>query len=432
MKKECVGHVEKRMGTRLRNANKTNKGLGGRGPGKLTIKMNSVVENSHSHETCLPEVVTLEQGSTAATLVKKIHILVALKEMEIIESNTSYKGHKSNRGKTSGMSLATRVHGPPGLRDNKTNNVFMISDPKNSPSNHLRFDSGRIRGKTSGMGLATRVPGPQVLSDLIREYHCDHLGTVMYEDINCAPVYEPNNTCPVKFECGDFSSHNETCVFRGRRYDVNEEVDEFITYENCYVACRCEHPESDTKYICAVLDCPEWLDPAIEEGCYRKYDLDKCCSTGTVCLTKEKVETCDFDGKIFHEGELYFPENTCTKCACQKGYNGTMEEPFCKRNLCSLQILHSDKLEKFCAPLYFHRDNGEALCCPNEWVCPAADEEIVTVNGNADANADLTCKFGSASLKLGEGFQKSVEFYGRERNVTCECVLPPLLTCKES
>ncbi|KAJ8960473.1 hypothetical protein NQ318_013757 [Aromia moschata] len=31
MKKECVGHVEKRMGTRLRNAKKTNKGLGGRG-----------------------------------------------------------------------------------------------------------------------------------------------------------------------------------------------------------------------------------------------------------------------------------------------------------------------------------------------------------------------------------------------------------------
>ncbi|KAJ8938494.1 hypothetical protein NQ318_020810 [Aromia moschata] len=37
MKKECVGHVEK----------KKNKGLGGRGTGKLIIKMNSVVENSH-------------------------------------------------------------------------------------------------------------------------------------------------------------------------------------------------------------------------------------------------------------------------------------------------------------------------------------------------------------------------------------------------
>lgn len=36
-KKECIGHVEKRMGTRLRNVKKNNKGLGGQG--KLTGKM---------------------------------------------------------------------------------------------------------------------------------------------------------------------------------------------------------------------------------------------------------------------------------------------------------------------------------------------------------------------------------------------------------
>lgn len=36
-KKECIGHVQKRMGTRLRNIKKANKGLGGRG--KLTGKL---------------------------------------------------------------------------------------------------------------------------------------------------------------------------------------------------------------------------------------------------------------------------------------------------------------------------------------------------------------------------------------------------------
>ncbi|KAJ8944427.1 hypothetical protein NQ318_002123 [Aromia moschata] len=60
------------------------------------------------------------------------------------------------------MGLATRAPGPPGVTDNKTNNVFMISDPKNPPNNHFRLVLGRIRGKTSGMGLVTRVPGPQV------------------------------------------------------------------------------------------------------------------------------------------------------------------------------------------------------------------------------------------------------------------------------
>ncbi|KAJ8942713.1 hypothetical protein NQ318_017012 [Aromia moschata] len=69
MKTECVGHVEKRMGTRLHNAKKTNKGFGGRGSGKLTIKMHSVVEKFHLHETCPPEVVALEHESTAAILI---------------------------------------------------------------------------------------------------------------------------------------------------------------------------------------------------------------------------------------------------------------------------------------------------------------------------------------------------------------------------
>lgn len=37
LKKECVGHVQKRMGTRLRNLKKNTKGLGGKG--KLTRKL---------------------------------------------------------------------------------------------------------------------------------------------------------------------------------------------------------------------------------------------------------------------------------------------------------------------------------------------------------------------------------------------------------
>jgi len=35
VKKECVGHVEKRMGARLRDAKKNNKGIGGEGAGEL-------------------------------------------------------------------------------------------------------------------------------------------------------------------------------------------------------------------------------------------------------------------------------------------------------------------------------------------------------------------------------------------------------------
>lgn len=38
-KKECVGHVQKRMGTQLWAVKKTNKSIGGKGSGKLTDKL---------------------------------------------------------------------------------------------------------------------------------------------------------------------------------------------------------------------------------------------------------------------------------------------------------------------------------------------------------------------------------------------------------
>ncbi|XP_039304885.1 uncharacterized protein LOC120359029 [Solenopsis invicta] len=38
-KKECINHVQKRMGSRLRNVKKKNKKIGGHGPGKLTDKL---------------------------------------------------------------------------------------------------------------------------------------------------------------------------------------------------------------------------------------------------------------------------------------------------------------------------------------------------------------------------------------------------------
>lgn len=37
--KKCVGHVQKRMGARLRKAKKDNSGIGGKGAGKLTDKV---------------------------------------------------------------------------------------------------------------------------------------------------------------------------------------------------------------------------------------------------------------------------------------------------------------------------------------------------------------------------------------------------------
>ncbi|XP_066599941.1 uncharacterized protein [Prorops nasuta] len=61
VKKECVGHVEKRMGTRLRNAKKFNKGIGGKGTGKLTDKIINDMTKYYGltirrHSNCVEEM----------------------------------------------------------------------------------------------------------------------------------------------------------------------------------------------------------------------------------------------------------------------------------------------------------------------------------------------------------------------------------------
>ncbi|KAJ8944911.1 hypothetical protein NQ318_012720 [Aromia moschata] len=61
------------------------------------------------------------------------------------------------------MGLATRVPGPPGVPDNKTNNVEFVGKPRGWAwrwRTRVPGPPGQIRGKTSEMGLLTEVPGP--------------------------------------------------------------------------------------------------------------------------------------------------------------------------------------------------------------------------------------------------------------------------------
>ena len=62
-KLECVGHVQKRVGTRLRNLKKTTKGLGGRG--RLTDKTIDKLQNYYG--------IAIRSHSTVAEMKKAIH-----------------------------------------------------------------------------------------------------------------------------------------------------------------------------------------------------------------------------------------------------------------------------------------------------------------------------------------------------------------------
>lgn len=62
-KLECVGHVQKRVGTRLRNLKKTQKGLGGKG--KLTNKIIDKLQNYYG--------IAIRSNSTVSEMKKAIH-----------------------------------------------------------------------------------------------------------------------------------------------------------------------------------------------------------------------------------------------------------------------------------------------------------------------------------------------------------------------
>ncbi|KAJ8963530.1 hypothetical protein NQ314_005563, partial [Rhamnusium bicolor] len=182
----------------------------------------------------------------------------------------------------------------------------------------------------------------------------------------------------------------------------------------------------DETYSCAVLDCPEWLGDELEEGCYRKYDVDKCCSTGSICPSKQKVEECEFDGKTHKEGELFFPQDTCMKCACQAGFQGKIEEPFCRRNLLTSDFAHGQTAKSSDTDEIVRKLNSDSESNSVSFD-KRINEQLITIL----LILELTCQFGAASLKLGEGFEQKVDYYGTVRNVTCECILPPLVACKE-
>ncbi|XP_044252707.1 uncharacterized protein LOC123003782 isoform X1 [Tribolium madens] len=255
---------------------------------------------------------------------------------------------------------------------------------------------------------------------------CDNLGILLYEDMGCSPHYEESNPCPTRYACHGLESSEKHCFYKSKIYEIGEIVDNQISNGSCYQSCRCTKEKESANFHCAILDCDEWLDSPIGHGCYRQYSLDDCCASGQSCPPYNNVAKCIIDGKEYKEGERFYPEKTCLRCICQKGFKGKLEEPFCKRKTCDVQLEKSvQDFYQACAPLYGPK--GEVLCCPFGWICPDGSENIQGRN-----KTDNTCKFGKKYLKIGDSVEKlNVKngFGEIIKKIVCECVVPPLLTC---
>lgn len=266
-----------------------------------------------------------------------------------------------------------------------------------------------------------------IMTKAIAQDVCDQKGILLYEDMGCIPVKDDSkNTCPTKYNCPNIKNTDKQCFLQGKSYNIGDSVTEDVASPSCNAGCFCRDDDNKASFTCAILDCAEWLGEPLKPGCIRKYDLNKCCSTGDSCPPFDDSVKCDVDGTTYKEGQKFYPEGTCSVCVCQKGFAGKYVEPFCRKVSCAVQLKRSKEIEQNCAPLY--RSNKAALCCPISWICP--EDTDVIIPSTIPNSSSETCQFGNKELKLGESIERKTEVYGQEEVVSCLCDIPPLLTCK--
>ncbi|XP_063913708.1 uncharacterized protein LOC135130280 isoform X3 [Zophobas morio] len=249
---------------------------------------------------------------------------------------------------------------------------------------------------------------------------CNRLGILLYEDLGCTPEYRAGQDCPYKYTCRGLEPSSDHCFFRGKSYSNKEVVNDTLSDGLCRSDCYCSTEGDKPRFHCGHLECLEWLDDGPDEGCYYKYALGKCCSTGSICSSNDYTHTCVVEGNEYRVGQKFWPSYTCLECVCQKGFvRGKFEAPFCKSRLCGEQLdKNGPSIQASCAPLYSKYEPRGILCCPEDWICPDGNEVI-----KGEIKSEETCKFGNIIVKVGQYFERT--------NAKCECVVPPLMKCNE-
>lgn len=133
-----------------------------------------------------------------------------------------------------------------------------------------------------------------------------------------------------------------------------------------------------------------------------------------------ELATCEFEGKIYREGERMYPKNHCYKCYCAKNFNSQTPVPQnqnCFKIDCGIALTKTRRLIEGCIPVYIKTDD----CCPIGWRCPG-EKHMRAEKPNTDLSQ--TCRFGNMFLKVGESLD-----LGGDNCQNCTCSMPPMLHC---
>ncbi|XP_050537082.1 uncharacterized protein LOC126903121 [Daktulosphaira vitifoliae] len=253
---------------------------------------------------------------------------------------------------------------------------------------------------------------------------------LLYRELGCTSILTENSDAGA-YDCGNFETRSaDKCYFYGKAYDLNQELSDAdsITIP-CYAACKCRSTsfkgENVASFRCANVECPSLFNRRPAEPCYYQYEKDNCCEVKTYCPeTKSTVYQCEYDNIMYKEGEKIYINNNI--CICKPGFNGTINNDWCREIRCNNEINNIKSIIAKGAPVYFKTSEG----CPIEWLNP---ENIPGTAGKfASAGKSQIvqkCKYGSLELLVGQELEIGDLSDSESYKTTCSCEIPPFITC---
>ncbi|CAO1431601.1 unnamed protein product [Diamesa serratosioi] len=240
-----------------------------------------------------------------------------------------------------------------------------------------------------------------------------------YTELGCKPVMEMMDQCCVeKYDCSTFLNRDPTkCYYKNKIINPGSSLDESDLRGSCIPGCHCVLKDGKASFQCAHYDCFNWSQP--KPNCIIMNKLNDCCRGEEVC--GKKLATCNYKGKSYKEGDIFFPKKSCHKCVCTNDFEDVPVEQNrnCKKIECAIDLHYADKLRDGCAPVY-----GKDKCCPNDWQCPRSNDKNLVARTSSTLYHDGSCKFGKLTLQVGD---KIIVDSMR----TCTCLDPPMIECKQ-